>query len=78
MAGRAAAVETLVETTLELVTVECRHCFGRFSAESMKHDASVNHDVCRDGDACALRRPDGRRKRIRPEGSYAALSHKGQ
>ena len=66
--AEAAAAEALVETTLELVTVECRRCFGRFSKDSMKYYSSVCHDVCQDEEACLLRVPAGRRKRSRPEG----------
>ena len=72
--AEAAAAEALVETTLELVTVECRRCFGRFSKDSMKYDSSVCHDVCLDEEACLLRRLVGPRKRSRPDGGYAHMT----
>ena len=71
---KAAAAESLVETALELVTVECRRCFHTFAEGETHYDPSVNHSVCNDQEACTLRMPTGGRKRARPAGSYARLA----
>ena len=57
--AEAAAAESLVETALELVTVECRRCFHTFAESETHYDASVNHSVCNDQEACTLRMPAG-------------------
>ena len=72
--AEAAAAESLVETALELVTVECRRCFHTFAESETHYDSSVNHSVCNDQEACTRRMPTGGRKRPRPEGSYARLA----
>ena len=69
-----AAAESLVETTLELVTVECRRCFHTLAEGETHYDPSVNHSVCNDQQACTVRMPTGGRKRTRSEGSYARLA----
>ena len=72
--AEAAAAESLVETVLELVTVECRRCFHKFAESEVHYDPHVNHSVCNDREACTLRMPAGGRKRTRTEGAYARLA----
>ena len=72
--AEAAAAESLVETTLKLVTVECRRCFHTFAEGETHYDSSFNHSICNDQEACTLRMPTGGRKRARPEGGYARLA----
>ena len=76
--AEAAAAESLVETALELVTVECRRCFAASTtvrrAGETEYDPSVNHSVCKDKEACTLRMPAGGRKRTRPAGDCARLA----
>ena len=43
----------------------------------MEYDSTVNHDVCRDKEACTLRMPAGGRKRARPQrGGYVGAFHR--
>ena len=72
--AEAAAAESLVETALELVTVECRRCFHTFAEGETHYDPSVNHSVRNDQEARTQRMPSGGRKRARPEGGYARLA----
>jgi hypothetical protein len=76
----AAAAESLVETTLNFLTVECRRCFARFLENETHYNNVLNHNVCNDEGACALRVPAGRGGRKRPmqHGAYVHLDRSGR
>ena len=71
--SEAAQAEALVETALNIITIECRRCFHRFEKDAMQYDAQACHDVCKDEAACMARAPTGRRKRARPD--FAQMQH---
>ena len=71
----AAAADALVDTVLDMVDAKkCGLCYQWFEVAGMQWDSGPYCYVCKDGEACVLRRPGARGKRARRPGSYASMS----